>query len=466
MRGLFCDWRRKQVFNYLKNTDSRKILKQSSKMLIPAFLATAKKVPAYKKILQNKNLDILRVKDIKSFQELVPVINKEIFSLYRISELCRDGDLGKAKIISTSSGFSGKFSFSLSTEKELKGISRMTDFLMEYTFDSVRKKTLLINCLGMGVKVYTGLTLAETSVRPDSVLAIIDKFAGDFQQFILIGNPFFLKKVLEDGVKIGIDWKSKQVNLVIGEDWFPESFRSYLAGILGVDFDSWQKGLIGSNMGVCELGLSLFQESPATINIRRLSEKDKRLKEALFGKELTTCPILFHYNPFQIFLEELNGELLFSVLDKDALIPLLRYDSGDRGRIIPYQKLKEVLSDFHYQSYLPRIQLPLVAVSGRKDKLIRIKNTVIYPEEVKEGIYSDFEIASATTGYFRMTEDSGALKLEVQLREGVAPGEELHQRFKQAIVKFVKADLSLILYPYREFPSGIDLVYEQKFKYI
>lgn len=466
MINFISGWKKRKIAEYLEKTDSSKILQEAEKKLIPAFHYVAANVPAYKCLLKEKNVDVSKIKDIKSFKELVPLLNKEIFCSRGIKDLCLDGALKDAKVFSTSSGFSGTFSFAISAKRELKSIKSACDFLLDYNFDTGRKKTLVVNCLAMGVKVYTDLPLAETSVRPDSILALINKFEHEFEQFILIGNPFFLKEVLEEGLKRGIDWKTKNINLVMGEDWFPESFRSYLGSLLGIEFSQSDKRMVGSSMGICELGLSLFQESRHTIDIRRLAAKDEKLRTALFGEDFKTCPLLFHYNPFQIFLEEIDGGLVFSMLNKDAVIPLIRYHSGDRGKIITCQMLKEVFAEFNYQGYLPEIHLPLVAVSGRKDKFIPLGGKKIFPEEIKEALYSDFTVAGLTTGYFHISQDNGRLKLEIQLKEGINPCEEINGKFRDALIKYISEDFILSLYPYREFPYGVGLIYEQKFKYL
>lgn len=466
MINFISGWERRKIAEYLIKTDPAKILQEGEKRLIPAFRYAAANVPAYKCLLKEKNVDVSKIRDIKSFKEFVPLVNKEIFSSHGIKELCREGALKDAKVFSVSSGFSGTFSFAVGAKRELEGIKSACDFLLDYNFDTGRKKTLLINCLAMGVKVYTDLPLAETSVRSDSILALINKLEPEFEQFILIGNPFFLKEVLEEGLKRGVDWKAKNINLVMGEDWFPESFRSYLGSLLGIEFSRPGKRMIGSSMGICELGLSLFQESRYTIEIRRLAAKDEKLRSAIFGAEFKTCPLLFHYNPFQIFLEDIDGDLVFSVLNKDAAIPLIRYHSGDRGKIISCQRLKEALAEFNYQEYLPGIHLPLVAVSGRRDKFIPLAGKKIFPEEIKEALYGDFTIAALTTGNFHMGQDNGKLKLEIQLKEGVNSGQDLNGKFRAALIKYLSEDFILSLYPCREFPYGVGLIYEQKFKYI
>ncbi len=464
MNFLF-NLKKKLIVNYLKKSSPDGLLKKGEKEVIPAFKAASAKSSYYKRLLNEAGVSIQQIKDMDSFKRLVPVIDKKIFQ-EPLSDLCFKGKINKLQVLSLSSGFSREFSYSLTSKEELKKMFFFCDFFLDYNFHTQKKKTLLINCLGMGVKVYTNLTLAETSVRPDSVLAIIKKTLPFFEQFIIVGNAYFLKKVAEDIADSGIDLNSKALHLLMGEDWFPENYRGYLSGLLGHEANLPQKGIIGANFGISELGLSLFQETKETIQIRRLAFENKAFREALFGEGNKACPVFFQYNPLAIFLEEIEESLVFTILRKDSLIPLLRYDSKDKGKIIPYRHLEKILKNFHYERYLPEFKLPLAAVFGRKDKVLNISGTNISPEEIKEALYSDFEAAALTTGYFHMSNENNILKLEVQLKEGKESSIEIENKFKEAMKKYIKINFSLLLYKYRDFPYGMGLIYEQKFKYI
>ena len=165
----------------------------------------------------------------------------------------------------------------------------------------------MINCVPMGVKIPTSLPVADTSVRADMALAIFKKFSAKFDQTIFVSDPHFLKKILEDGLEQGINWEKENVHLVSGEDWFSESFRSYVIHILGTDWDNNpQRGIFGATMGIAELDLNLFHESIYSIRIRRAAESDQKLRYALFGEGVDVTPILFHYYPHKTFLKRLE----------------------------------------------------------------------------------------------------------------------------------------------------------------
>ena len=376
--NLIKRWGIKKAINYLTKSHSGELLKIGEDRLIPVFQDAAGNVPAYREFLKEKGVDLSEVNDVESFKRLVPIIDKSIFSKYEIYDLCRGKSLGgKGKLsnmtnAATSSGMSSEFSYALSGKKALNNFKFMADLLLDYIFNTSKRRTFFINADAMGVRMHTDLFLAETSVRPDMVLALIKKFASSFDQIILMGNTYFVKKVIEDGIEHGIDWKNITVHLVIGEDWFPENYRTYLARLLGIDFDRPEKGMIISTMGISELGTTLFQETYNKVCIRRLAEENKELRYALFGKGTDICPILFHYHPYQIFLEEIDGELVFTTLARDAAIPLVRYRSGDRGRIYTYNAVKAVLDRFDYKERTPELKLPLVAVMGRSGSSLAV----------------------------------------------------------------------------------------------
>ncbi len=465
---LLSNWKRQKIIEYLKNADPQEIMNEGEKRAIRAFQRAARKLPGYNDIIKRNGINCKSVTNIDTFKQLIPIIDKSIFN-NTIEQLCIDGKINNLKSIMLSSGFSNRFSYGISSKKELDSLIEFSDMLLELNFKISRYSTFLINCLGMGVHVNTSLPIAETSVRSDIVVELVKKICNKYDQIVILGNTYFMKKVLEEGVEKGIDWGKICIHIVVGEDWFSENYRSYLARILGIDPDNMQKGAILSTLGICELGLSLFQESVDTVRIRRLADANPKLKSALFGKDIDVVPMLFHYNPFQIFLEECDGKLIFTTLNNDALMPLIRYSPGDKGIIIPYNKLKDILSNFSMNDYIPSLKLPLVAVKGREGKFIKIEKNIFTPEQVKTGIYSDADTARATTGYFVMSKDidNGHLKIEIQLKEGREDIFAMQEKFRDVIKRYINTDnFNVVVYLYKDFPYGMALTYEEKFRNI
>lgn len=459
-------WKRRRILNLLTTSDPAVIEQWGARQLLPAFYR-ATRMPAYAQLLKEKGIDHRRIKTIAEFQKKIPIFTKHDFfgGRFNVKEICVDGNLSGMKLALSSSGFSGVYSYGINTHYNQKHIAFSIDTALEYVFKISKRKTFLVNCLPMGVKVPTELQIAETSVRSDMARAIIKKFSSHFDQILIVSDPHFLKKLVEDGLEEGMDWKKMNVSLILGEDWFSENFRRYLAQLLGIDFNHPEKGLIGSTMGVAELDFNLFHETITTVRIRQEMQNNPQLTEKLLGKKMTIAPILFHYYPHRMYLETTpQNELVFSMLSPHFLIPLIRYNSHDQGYIIPYQKLADTLKGIGRNDLIPDIKLPIVAVAGREGRWLNLNGKIVTPEEIKEGLYSDFEVAAITTGYFKMKQKDNKGIIEIQLKKGVSPTSQLQHKITKATLKYVDCDLEILIYPYQTFPYGMELDYERKFQ--
>lgn len=460
----------------LNNLDPQKLSQLSEKKAIKAFETAAARVPAYKQILREAGLEASSVKTIEDFKNLVPVIDKaKTFGAWNnsdISQLCLDGDLKDVSLIIPSSGHGGLFSFGLNSRKEIERSQRSLDFALDTIFRVSRKKTLLINCLPMGVKVYSSLaTIVETSVRPDTVISVIKTFSHCFEQTIIVGENSFVKKVLEDGQEAGVDWKKTRPHLILGEEVLAENMRTYFSGILGIDPDSMEtETVIGSSFGIAEFGLNLFYETKDLIRLRRLLQRDEKLRKSLIGLDTNNIPAILQYNPSKIYVEEVPAadglfQLALTNLEDDTLIPLVRYNTKDEGIHIPYEKLQKTLKDFGYEEHMPQMKMPLMAVWGR-EKIRLNEGFWLRPEFIKELLFRKKDIAFALTGNFRLSKSRAGLRIEIQAKEKTNRCVEFENKLRALLLENIPARIEIIIYPYHEFPHGMELNYERKFKYI
>ncbi|MFC2136881.1 hypothetical protein ACFLTE_01770 [Bacteroidota bacterium] len=457
--------KRLKAIKYLKNIKSKKLIKLSEKSVIKAFKRASKRTVAYKEILISKNIEIAKIKNLRNFQENVPIIDKEqIFPNNNIDKLCLNGSITSIKSIFSSSGFSGIYSFGVNTKKNYKNISKSIDTSLEYLFQISKKKTFLISCIPMGVKVHTSLPIAETSIRSDMALSIIKKFSGYYDQIIIVGDPYFIKKIAEEGIEQQIDWSKINSSFIFGEDWFSQSFREYIENLTGMKPELNQERKVLATLGIAELDLNLFHESKYTIEIRREAQKNIALRQDLFG-EGNSAPILFHYFPHRTYMECINGELIFSMLSPNLLIPLIRYNSKDSGKLYSYKHIETILKKHNLNHYIPDIKLPFVSVYGRKENYIIYKNEKIIPEDIKQSIFENLEVARLTTGYFRLSNDE-VNPIEIQLNKGIVDDKKIRQLFENQINKYLPVSLPVKLYTYESFPYAMELDYEKKFKFI
>jgi phenylacetate-CoA ligase len=467
VRKMFDDlifgFQRRFLQNYLKKSRAY-YKKDQEKYLLKVFRRYASSVPAYKNLLQEKGVAPESITSVDAFKRLAPIIDKyDTFIKYegRISNLCVDGKLGDIVSILSSSGFSGRFSYGLISKAEDKADGNLLDLYLDQRFHIEERRTLLINCLPMGVAVPSRRTVkGDVSVRPDMAIALVRGFGKDFDQILMIGENTFMKHTLELGLENGIHWPDYNVRLIVGEETFPETYRTYMASLLGKDIDMADEVIIGSSMGISEIGLSVFQESPDTIKVRRKIDARPELRKKYFG-DIGFTPMIFNYIPMVVYIEEHKNpgddfpEFIFTPLSLKRRLPLIRYNSHDKGmHIDPDENLEKEITT----------NLPMVAIFGRGDH-IETAGTRIYVEEIKEMIYSDMAFAGQVTGNFILPPGVHAQKpvpLRIQLKNGIAPSSQIKKKAEELISRHFGDRLRAELVEF----EGMPLDFERKLPYL
>lgn len=435
--------------------------------VLAAFRDAAEHVPAYRALLAEAGVDPRGIRDLDDFRDRVPVIDKQAtFGRFSVAQLCRGGRLGRPSGVLTSSGHSGQFAFGLWNDDSTTDELDRADDGLDMLFQVRTKPTLLINSLPMGVKVFTRVcTLGETSVRPDMVIALVRELGPHYEQIILVGETAFVKHVLELGESQGIDWKGMLVHVIVGEEPIAENARTYLQGILGCRADDPQTGVIGSSMGVAELGLNVLFELPPLITLRRQIHKRKMLRRMVLGKSATNVPMIFVCDPRRFFVEILDGgRLVVSTLEPDRRVPLIRYDTGDVASGIGEKAMKMIVK-FGGERAKAFAHVPVIMIHGRA-KSAMAGAIPVSPEQVKEGLYHDPELARLITANFRLTSGPRDVTVRIQLAPNVENDPRLVKRFTKALSRYVPAPMTVTCQPYEEFRSGMSLDYERKFDYL
>lgn len=464
---------RRDAIVALRDTPPEQLLAAAEHGAVAAYGRAVAAVPGYRRIVMAANSGrVPEVADIDAFRRHAPLLDKHnTFGAFDIASLCLDGSLDGVRSILTSSGHSGVFSFGVNTAENLQRSARSIDTGLQYLFGVDEHTTLLINALPMGVKVNTRATvLAETSVRDDMVYALVKKFGPEFDQIVLVAEGSFAKKIIEDGAEIhGIDWRRYRLHVVTGEEGIAENYRAYIEQRLGIeDPERPDSQLVVSSMGVAELDLNIFHETRDTIRLRRRAHRDPVLRDALFGPGTRECPMFFVYYPHRTFVEEhgVEGgtELVISMLSEEMKIPLLRYRSGDFGRVHVHAHVRDAAIAAGLPA--PDWQLPFVWVSGR-GKAHRCREGIVTPEAVKEAIYADPAIAAAVTGNFRLAaDDQGLPVVHLQLRRDRSTPAAAGDRLSEAISAYSRLVPRAQFHPYSQFPWAMETDYERKFRYI
>jgi phenylacetate-coenzyme A ligase PaaK-like adenylate-forming protein len=436
---------------------------------LEAFHRAAARVPAYRVLLTEAGLRPDEIKSPDDFTRLPVLEKRDTFQRFGIEQLCVDGELGRLGSVLTSSGHSRVFAFGLSDAETLSATAKWIDDLLDLLFAVRSQPTLLINCLPMGVKVHThACTLAETSVRPDMAIGLVQAFGRHFAQIILVGETAFIKHVLELGLSAGVDWRSHRFQVIVGEEPLAENGRKYIEDILGIDVRRPETGIVFSSMGVAELGLNLFSEVPPVsplILLRRALHEDRALRDAVLGPA-DWVPSLFTYDPRRVFVEfDAGGRLILTTLDPQLRLPLIRYATGDCGSVLRLPSHVRPAIESAGVAWGALESLPVVMINGRGQHALAGEMPV-YPEAVKEGIYHDRELVPLTTANFRVVSGSEHARIRIQLSPGVSADAKIDERFSSAIARYVQAPVAVACEQYQSFASGMTLDYERKFDYL
>jgi phenylacetate-CoA ligase len=295
----------------------------------------------------------------------------------------------------------------------------------------------------------SSVSTASIGVRIDTAISVIKSFSSSFDQLILIGEPLFMKHLIETGVEESIPWKHIPLYIVVGGEWIPEGYREYIEIMTGSQ-------RVYSNMGMAELGLNYFVENDMTILLRHILLNNKSLRNELFG-DIDFCPMIFTYNENDLVVESLDDHyIVLTTTDLDRALPLIRYKSGDKGRVLSNREVIHALTSNGYSQFNMSGLMPILAHYGRGKGISNI-----YPETVKEIIFNNWDLASTTTANFQLCRRNSAIQLDIQLKQGVLPNSSIVNKYIKA---FEHMPVLVKLYSHEGFPNKLD--FERKVQYV
>jgi phenylacetate-CoA ligase len=399
------------------------------------FHEMAEHVPAYKNFLQKNSV---RHEDIKTYEDFVahvPITDKiNYMTQYPLADLCMDGDIFNNNIISVSSGSTGvPFFWPRGAQQEADNseeIARIYD-----GFGMNEKKTLLVLCFSMGTWI-AGTLFVTASINyannknPVSILTpgvekknaidVIKRLGDSYEQIVLGGYPPFLKDIIEDGTREGIDWKKIPTKLVMGGEAFSEEWRDYALELVGAK-DANHDAV--NLYGVADVGV-VGHETPLVVLLRRIYNKNPSALKETFGTEI--LPSMAQFDPKKRFIEKVGDEL---IVTSNSGVPLMRYNLKDTGGVVSLEDMiTPVKDEFEAEAAAVDIDIkqwdmPVVFLNGRKDFTVTIYGVNIYPENIKAGLI-DKRTRAIATGKFTMatTNDDNmdqTFSINVELAKGV-----------------------------------------------
>ena len=151
----------------------------------------------------------------------LPVLSKaNTFGRFQLAELARPVVTLTLADVLTSSGRSGShFGYRLSERSAHEGASFGIDLGLEDAFRVDDLPTLLVNCLPMGVVFRTrSVAVANFSLREDMACAILRDIGPRFAQTLLCTDTLFVRRLLAEGRRAGVDWQALNTSVILCED--------------------------------------------------------------------------------------------------------------------------------------------------------------------------------------------------------------------------------------------------------
>ncbi len=431
-------------------------VKRGERRVLKLFQLMSQRVPAYKDLLKKKRIKPELIKTIKDFKE-IPLIDKDNYlKKYPLESLCWDGKFKeKSFIICSTSGSTGEpFYFPHEEEQDLQ-YSILAELYLRANFEIQKRSTLYIVgfMLGAwigGVFTYSAIRLLTKKgkykisiitpgVDKMGIINVVKKLGEKFDQVIIGSYAPFLKDVLDDGIRLGVDWKKYNLGFVFSAEGFSEGLRDYILKTVGA------KNIYTTTLnhyGTVDLG-TMSYETPISILLRRKAIQDKVIYEKLF-KETVKLPTLTQYIPELFYFEEIDRTVICSAFSG---IPLVRYNLKDYGGVIGFREISEIFKekgiDIIKESSREDIDktlwnLPFVYVFERKDFSVKFYLCDVYPEIIRRALLVS-ELEKLVTGKFAMRvkfnrKQNQYLEVNIELKKGVVKGNDLKNKIAQILL--------------------------------
>src|SRR3989344_3459563 len=461
------------------------------------FHLMAKRVPAYKDFLKKNKIHPYLFKSIKDFKNIPPIDKNNYLRIYPLESMCWDGKLKERRwTISTNSGSTGEpFYFPGRFDQDWH-YAIVAELYLRNNFEIHKKTTLYLDCFAMGAWIgglftYEAirlvaergnypLTVYTPGIIKEEILKAVKILGPKFDQIIIGGYPPFVKDVIDDGRKEGINWKKYKLGFVFSAEGFTEEFRDYIYRASGVK-EYFHASL--NHYGTADMGTMAY-ETPLAILIRKLINGKDRLTSAIFPEE-NRLPTLTQYIPDLFYFEQEKDILYCSAYSG---LPFVRYDLKDYGGILGYgevfKKLKNAGTDLYAVAKKTGIncwQLPFVYLYERKDFVVKLYGANIFPEAVRHALEQNtFEecITSKFTMMIKFDKKQDQyLEINIELKKGVKKTDDLVRKIQAEVVKYLLKENSeytsnyrslrvrqiprIVLWPY-EYPDLFKSVGKQK----
>lgn len=417
---------------------------------VKLFKQSVKSVSAYARFVKSSKLNPKTIHTIKDFKQ-VPVMDKvNYLSKASLLDLFPNGRL--PSLAYASSGSSGKPSkwFRSQVQDDIGG-KLHTDLLEKVLLVKKTEPTLIIVTFSMGVWVagnYTAnafrysaeqagynLSVVTPGIDKQDIIWALRELAPHFKRVIIAGYPPFLTDILHEAQDRGIVLP-KRLQVLTAGDTFSESWRTNILKFIGSNRPADVINIYGS----ADTGMLGF-ETPLSISLRRLANKNDKVFKLLFPNAGVNPPAFMQYDPRYVYIEQEGPELLLTV---PTASPLIRYNIHDLGTITSAKELKTLLKSQgllskSVQKMLQQWPQPFITKYGRTDVAVTFYALNIYPEHFRFGLEHPYVASKVTGNFFSYTKDIGKrrkqkLYLHIELSGSKLNNKKDLAKIKQIII--------------------------------
>lgn len=412
---------------------------------IEVYRTAVSRVPAYRKFLEASAGRVPEVKTLEDFRALPMTSKKEYLNRYPLEEICLDGTLRGKHFICRSSGTTQKPFYWPQMPEQERETPQWFYAGIDEAIQVSEKPTLVVVTLALGSWISgelstwalrcaalekKNLTVVTPGLNIEEAVGLLERFCPHFEQTLVLSYPPFAKNIVDSALAKGLPLESYHLRFRLVGEGYTEHFHGYMAQRLGhteQDVSAIWAGYASTDIG------RIGTETPLSIMARRLVFQ-KGLAKEVFG--LNEMPSLCQYNPDNVFLEEVAGEL---VATKHQAVPLVRYRTSDRGALLSCDELLarmdragldpvRALERLGFDTARIR-RLPFLMVFGRHDGSVTFFGSKILAGQVQDVLEGTPELAQLFTGAYQMkkSEDSNldpVLELVLEKRLGVKAVDE------------------------------------------
>jgi len=444
--GLLNNWLNSDSFytsSLLK--DSERIQKIADEKALNLFHLAARKVPAYMNFLKKKAIDHEKITTIDDFKLVPPTTKENYIDSYSFGEKCWDGAIAGMHMISTSSGTTGvPYFWSRDLQAVIEGAS-MHELFLKYMYEANKKSTLLLNGFALGRWIAGTFTLEcldlltwkgypIVSMTPgydaQAVLEVIQSLPYTFDQIIITGFVPFLKELAELFVAKKINTRKLHIYFLGTGQGITENWREYVRNLIGNTDPNAVINLYGS-ADAALMGI----ETPLSIDIRKKIVPS--VYKDFFGEN--RLPSLYNFDPRLTYFESVDGELHST---KYSGIPLIRYNMHDKGGIIPFKQMDDLLSQ-HAIETSPALdwKLPFVYLFGRDKFMVKIYGANVYGEHVAHALGHE-KLQKLITGKYHLEleyddKENPIMTCKIELNHNIQENEELKKLIEEIFIEEV-----------------------------